>query len=400
MASTTSRKIENAIDKAADGGFAKKNKKETEEPKEEAAAVPAIKTETANVPEQPKEVKLASHSKFDFVPGDKVILWEDFSQDAIGEFPLKWYTRSKGETVTLNNAPGKWMRMYPGGFLSPTADMIENYTVEFDLIIDFPLNGGYMVPAFGLGFYDRGNKAEVFSYDYRLENQMSISLVPYRSEAHVEFSSWENKNAKFRSDKVKMAAFDKKVGKPVHVAVSVQKERMRMWLDEEKVFDVPASAPYPGNLNQLKFSMNTSNYTDAQIGYYFTNVKIALGAPDLRNKLLTEGKFVTTGIKFDNNSDVIKPESYGVINEIVKALKENSDIKIRITGHTDNIGKAEDNLALSKKRAEAVINILTSEYEIAADRLEADGKGATAPVGDNKTAEGRAMNRRVEFTKM
>lgn len=173
-----------------------------------------------------------------------------------------------------------------------------------------------------------------------------------------------------------------------------------MWLDEEKVFDVPASAPYPGNLNQLKFSMNTSNYTDAQIGYYFTNVKIALGSPDLRNKLLTEGKFVTTGIKFDNNSDVVKRESYGVINEIAKALKENGDMKVRITGHTDNIGKAEDNLSLSKKRAEAVIGILTSEYEIAAERLEADGKGAAAPVGDNKTAEGRAMNRRVEFIKM
>lgn len=394
-----------AIEKAEKGGGKSKDKNNQPEEQATTAGTPATPStdktnENKEAASGSAEKKLEAKTKFDFVPGDKVIFFEDFSSEPVGEFPSRWFTRSKGETVTLNTAEGKWFRLYPGGFLSPTVDMKEDYTVEFDLIMDWPVKGGFLVPSFGVSFYDRGVKNYVFSYDYQLINHMSVQLTPFRSEAYVTMSTRENRNPKFSSEKVKVSSFDQKSGKVVHVALSVQKERIRMWLDEEKVFDVPGAAPYPGNLNQLKVEMNTSNYNNEQIGYYVSNFKVAAGTADLKSKLVTEGKISTTGIKFGTNSDNLREESYGTINEVVKVLKENPGMKIRVIGHTDGVGSAADNLILSKKRADAVIKVLTGTYQIPSDQLQADGKGSTAPVGDNKTAEGRAMNRRVEFIKL
>jgi len=75
-----------------------------------------------------------------------------------------------------------------------------------------------------------------------------------------------------------------------------------------------------------------------------SNLRIAVGNPDMRNKLLTESKLITHGILFDINSEKIKPESYDALKEIATVLKENPDVKIKIVGHTDNDGKDDANL--------------------------------------------------------
>ena len=76
-------------------------------------------------------------------------------------------------------------------------------------------------------------------------------------------------------------------------------------------------------------------------------------------------------------------------------------MKLRITGHTDNVGKAPANLDLSKRRAASVANVLSTQFGIAADQgLQPDGKGDALPLSSNVKPEGRAMNRRVEFSKV
>ncbi|MDP4206191.1 MAG: OmpA family protein, partial [Bacteroidota bacterium] len=127
---------------------------------------------------------------------------------------------------------------------------------------------------------------------------------------------------------------------------------------------------------------------------------LAAGAPDTRNKLITEGKWTTRGICFDTNSDVIKPESYGVLKEIATVLNENSTVNVKIIGHTDSDGDDTFNLELSKKRAIAVKNALSNNFNIDASRMETDGKGKKEPVASNDTPEGKANNRRVEFIKL
>src|SRR6185503_16799714 len=108
--------------------------------------------------------------------------------------------------------------------------------------------------------------------------------------------------------------------------------------------------------------------------YLLNNLKLAAGLPDTRTKLITEGKFVTSGILFDVNSDKIKPQSYGVLKDIANVLNENSSINIKIIGHTDSDGNAADNLNLSKRRAEAVKASLVKDFGIDASRFQTDGK--------------------------
>jgi outer membrane protein OmpA-like peptidoglycan-associated protein len=131
-----------------------------------------------------------------------------------------------------------------------------------------------------------------------------------------------------------------------------------------------------------------------------SNFRMAAGLPDMRNKLITEGKLISYGILFDVNADKIKPESAPSIKEIATVLKENPAVNVRICGHTDADGADDLNLDLSKRRAESVKNELIKTYGIDAGRLETEGKGETQPVAPNDSGVNKAKNRRVEFIKL
>ena len=187
-------------------------------------------------------------------------------------------------------------------------------------------------------------------------------------------------------------ALYQKENQKYHISVWIQKSRVRIYQNESKLFDLPKAFP----LTSVK--MDRIRFEDGAA--LVSNVRIAVGAPDMRSKLLTEGKLVTRGILFDVNSDKIKPESYGTLKEIAKVLSDNADVKVRIIGHTDNDGSDESNLDLSKRRAASVKSSLTSEFGIDAARMETDGKGESEPAVDNNSPEGKANNRRVEFIKL
>jgi outer membrane protein OmpA-like peptidoglycan-associated protein len=153
-----------------------------------------------------------------------------------------------------------------------------------------------------------------------------------------------------------------------------------------------AGAPY----NAVVFYMREVG-PDQQ--YYIGNLRLAIGAPDARNKLLKEGRWVTHGILFDVNSDRIRGESYGTLKEVASVLNENADLKLKVIGHTDSDGDDAANLALSKSRAESVKKALISEFGIAESRLQTDGMGESKPIDKNDSAVGKANNRRVEFIK-
>lgn len=101
-------------------------------------------------------------------------------------------------------------------------------------------------------------------------------------------------------------------------------------------------------------------------------------------------------IFFSYNEHELLPESYSELNRLVKLLIENPSLKIKIGGHTDNIGNDNFNKNLSLKRAESVKNYLL-EKNITSDRLSIIGYGRSRPIADNDTEEGRSKNRRVEF---
>jgi len=119
-------------------------------------------------------------------------------------------------------------------------------------------------------------------------------------------------------------------------------------------------------------------------------------AKQISDGLGTEGRIALYGIQFDTDSAVIKPESSETLAELVTFLQGAPEAEILVVGHTDNQGSLEYNLDLSKRRAAAVRAHLV-ENGVDGGRLLADGVGFLAPVAPNLTAEGRALNRRVEI---
>jgi OmpA-OmpF porin, OOP family len=333
------------------------------------------------------QVQIQTRSKFDFIPGEKIIFYDDFSQDPVGEFPAKWNTNNSGEVVTLEGIPGKWFKLPgEGGDYYPELNLTfpENITIEFDLIFTeetellvsfysqevFELAGGYVPGEAGV---------EVFiacGSEHRFSN-----YIADESRQGMEIDS--------ESNKAPLA-----IGQQAHISVWIQKTRFRMYIDDQKIFDMPKGVFDGYGYNHIRLNSMYA-ITDVLIG----SMRIAVGAQDTRNQLITEGKLVTRGILFDSDSDQIKSESYACIKEIATVLQENPEVSVTIVGHTDSDGDEAHNLDLSKRRALAVKNYLVHEFSIEASRMQTDGKGEIQPVESNATPEGKASNRRVEFIK-
>jgi outer membrane protein OmpA-like peptidoglycan-associated protein len=187
-------------------------------------------------------------------------------------------------------------------------------------------------------------------------------------------------------------AYYQKENQLYHIAIWIQKSRVRVYQNENKIFDLPKAFPVSSvKMDRIRFENGAA---------MVSNVRIAVGAPDMRSKLLTEGKIVSYGIYFDVNKDAVKPESYGSLKEIAAILNENPDVKIRIVGHTDADGADDANLDLSKRRSASVKNELATTFKIDPSRMETDGKGEAQPVAANDSPSNKALNRRVEFIKL
>lgn len=387
----SAEKAEKAVDgKGGDGKV--KDAKNSDGDKEQSSSKEA----------KDNKIGITAYSKFDFVPGEKIIYAENFEQDAIGEFPLKWFTTGSAEVVTVDGKAGRWLKLVGGRMLSPTMKFPANFNLEYDLLVNMPIdpkrNSISPFKSWSFQLFDGGNKTLKFSYGgHKLNNNLIFKTDFQKDYADISLQATEKALSKLSTGKSRFTGFgDYYNGGVIHVAISVQGERLRMWYDAQKVLDVPTAAPLNHNFNQFEFAASIREGIPA---YYVGNFKLTEGRPDTRSKLMDEGRFVTTGIQFDSGSDKIKPVSYGVIKEIAAAIKDNA-IKVNIIGHTDNDGSADSNLALSKKRAEAVKNALVEEYKIEASAIQTDGKGLSQPVGDNKTSMGKAQNRRVEFVKI
>ena len=127
--------------------------------------------------------------------------------------------------------------------------------------------------------------------------------------------------------------------------------------------------------------------------------EVTADASSLSDELNKAGHIAVYGIHFDTGKATILPDSENVLGEIAKMLQQNPAIKLSVEGHTDNVGAAASNQALSEKRAQAVVAWLTG-HGIDASRLKAKGWGQSKPITDNASEDGRAKNRRVELVKI
>ncbi|MBN2806856.1 MAG: OmpA family protein, partial [Prolixibacteraceae bacterium] len=341
-------------------------------------------------PEAPQKNSLKSTTQYDFVPGDKVLYYEDFSQDALGDFPAHWTSNGSGEVKTLNIASGKWFHMNGEDAVycySKTIELPENFIVEMDIIPDDEY-------AYGACF-------NLYRDDPENPKELNDDLYPGIEGIHIfiKKDGWETKG--YRNTDNGDWILGQASKQPValeevnHIIIWVQKRRVRIYHRGEKVLDVPTNIYEGTKFNRMRFSQ-----WDANSWPMVSNLKITTAAPDMRSKLITEGKLVTYGITFDVNKADIKPESYGTLKSIAEVLKENPEVRVKIVGHTDSDGDDALNLDLSKRRAESVKNELAKNHGIDSSRMEIEGAGEKQALAPNDTPANKAQNRRVEFLKL
>ena len=337
--------------------------------------------------------KLEIYSKYDFVPGDKQLFFDDFSQDFVGDFPSKWNTNASGEVVRVNDNES-WFELKSGYgvyFVPDVNDLPEDYTIEFDLLSKGVGRQTSSTARFYVVLSDN-NKFNDGNDHYAF---VSIPLGQYGAFS-LRAKNYFNRHVGDVNTDIKADIRDEVLNQP-HIAISVTKNRYRLWINEVKYVDIPRFIQELDVLNHIKFHIN--NFKDGEERVFIRNLKVAEGGVDLRRKLLSEGKISTNGILFDSGSANIQPQSLGIIRQISQVLMQDASINLNIIGHTDADGGDDVNLKLSKDRAEAVRNALINIYKISGDRLTSEGKGESEPVGDNSTADGKAQNRRVEFVK-
>ena len=324
-------------------------------------------------------------SKFDFIPGEKVIFFDDFTSESIGDFPALWLTNGSGEIVTSSIHPGRWFQLTKEGYFMPEAreDFTDNYTIEFDIIPSNTAGSDYVT---GIEFMLLTGSLDEPGYGGQ-PGQAGLKVHP-----DAEYTSWNNwSEAREWQGDNGTVSYIFKPNERYHISIWVQKQRVRLYANETKILDIPRGlqANYKHNI----FRIETSNDGQPLI----SNFRIAAGLSDMRNQLLKNGKIISYGILFDVNSDKLKPESYSTLKAIADILKEDPSLKLSIVGHTDSDGDEASNLDLSKRRSLSVKKELTGKFACDAQRLETDGRGESEPLADNTTSIGKAKNRRVEF---
>ncbi|SFB75105.1 OmpA family protein [Flagellimonas taeanensis] len=388
-AEETSKKIDTVYDKATKPKKNKRKKKDsTESGNDDIGELGGTEDTDGGSPNT-----FGVYSKFTFVPGNKQLFNDFFGLDEIGDFPAHWETAGSGEVVMLEGSEDSWLSLQrrSGYYPSIEKELPENYTIEFDLISHGYGNGSGNSKLY-LAFlpkkaYSMGQAGSVADIELLFGDFFSIKNVEnFGNEAQVRVANIIDRN---RTDLINA---------PMHISIAVNKKRLRLWVNEEKYVDSP-------NLLQGKLGRHfiiEARDILPEKGHFvgITNFMIAESSEDLRSLLLKNGKYATTGIYFDYDSWVVKPESYGVIKEIADVLTDTPQLNLKIVGHTDNSGDVDYNQSLSENRAEAVKQVLVEQFGIPENRLEFEGKGETEPVDDNNTLTGKANNRRVEFIKI
>lgn len=331
-----------------------------------------------------------------FIRGNKTIFSDNFEKDAQGDFPARWTTTQGGSVVKLTGFSEKYLKVPAEAVVSPVLSkgLPEHFTVEFDCIL--PADVQYRRIAIGLG-----NKLAKVHYNINDRHAITFDIqsTDFPRSKSTKFSYGVAGVLSAKSAIEYTAPLNKKI----HFGIMVNGTRIRCFVDGRKMVDLP-DAFKPTLRKFIFFNTITSGAKETKLGYnYISNIVIAEAGQDARSKVLKDlmenGSFSTNAILFSKGSDKILPNSYPILNEIKKAIDEVEDLQLKITGHTDTDGNAAQNLALSKKRAEAVKKYLII-MGVAGNRLTTDGKGGTVPVEDNSTEEGKAQNRRVEFTKI
>jgi OmpA-OmpF porin, OOP family len=362
------QKLDETIDKAAGDG------EESEEAKGEESAetkqpAPAAKGGTATA----EDMNL--YTKYDFIPGDKVIFYDDLVGEELGEFPSRWnldngvfeIVKQHGQNWIMNTDKGSIMPKLPAGPLP------NKYTVEMD-------------------FYNKGGDSKAHWYHIIWTDENGDEMGYFR------ITDGKHTSLRIRNKDIASKELQNPLGAGKHtMRIMATKTTIKCYVDNERVANVPSVEGFtPHGLKVLMDPWRDEADNPMLIGAF----RFAEGGKTLRQQLDEAGKIVTHGILFDSGSDKIKAESYKTLADIGALLTEDAGLRLSIEGHTDSDGADDANLKLSQNRSASVRTYLVDNYKIDGGRLETKGFGESKPIDVNTSAEGKANNRRVELVKL
>lgn len=331
---------------------------------------------TATAGARPRRV----FANYDFIPGQRTLFFTDFTDEQVGNFPRRLQFKSGSMEVVEVDGKRALKASSQGGFVIPLSeDLPARFTLEMGLI----------------NRNSQGMAAPTVKIYGGIEPQTDVDTD--HSRVYIGHSGYGVTGGGTRSEgdfsDVEESAY---VGHPLTLRVLGDGDYLKVYADGRRVTNVPNAKFLRGR--GLYVSLEGSD--DEDNAAFITSIRVAESQKSVYEALEADGRWATQGILFETGKSVVQPESAPTLKAIADALTQNPGLRIRIEGHTDGVGNADANLRLSQARAEAVKAALVSQHRIDASRLETAGLGATKPVGDNRTAEGRSNNRRVEVVKL
>ncbi|MDP4264845.1 MAG: hypothetical protein Q8941_20120 [Bacteroidota bacterium] len=340
----------------------------------------------------------AQSNATDFVAGTNVVFEDHFELDPAGDFPAKWSTSGSGQVVELMRPKGKWLKISQPTAVSPelTEALPENCTIEFDLLLK-KVSGVAPVVMFGVTPLSDVSAGDVY------RSNIFVKLMSYNEgdNASLVFG----KNIDDLGTK-KDFPFGSYIERPLHISISLNNTRFRVYLAGQKVVDLPKllTPQYRGNF----FVASSEIIPASEESVYISNIRIASGDVDARSllikQLLEQGSAVTNAIQFDNKSGEMTTQSQPVVDQLGQALQQNPSMNIQvnsmeevpaINGTGDIINK--DKL---KEKAEKIKAYLVSKFKIKTDRILTDAKVKTATAVDKSKTLSGAKKLLTEFVKL
>lgn len=313
---------------------------------------------------------------YDFVPGSRILFAEDFRSERVGNFPRSLRFVSGNMEIAEMGGERYIRSTSASSFIVPLPeDLPERFTIELDY----------------RGRLSRG--LEILTEEFTRNTHYYPNSYLLVDDSKAGLNAGKSGSIRNRPPE-SMVIRNWQPDEVVPVRVMGDGDYIKVFVGENRITNVP-NAKLPRG-RSLQINLRGNERAPALLG----NLRIAAGETSIYDALLESGRVATQGILFDTGRDVIRPESTPTLTEIGEMLQQYGDLRLRIEGHTDNVGSSASNRALSERRAAAVRDHLIRNFGIAGSRLEAQGFGDTRPAATNETGAGRQQNRRVELVRL
>ena len=315
-------------------------------------------------------------SNYDFVAGERVLFYHDFEGSRAGDFPSRLdFIAGNMDVVRLGDNQvlriGEGTTEYgPGGLGCFTIELPE--TLPDQTTIEFRVRTSDPGRRARIQFFSDGSDD---SPDARCTYPPNPHVFVNKDERGLQLPA-----ATAHRSRRSLGGFP--TNEWIDVRISMDGDYWKMYANEERVSNAP-SFEFP-RARKLHVFMGVYRHS-----MYLDDIRIAAGGPNnVPDSFGASGLIETTAIRFDTGSARLRPESTGILNEMVALLEASGNVRVRIEGHTDSDGSDASNQTLSEQRAEAVQRYLT-RHGVAASRLETAGFGERPARGGQRHGRGQ-----------